>query len=79
MGEKLDANSGDQLKPGAFVYLPATMPHSVSTKGETTVVQPAPDHLDSTTSILPTIRTKVAHMRYRVRASLNGASDHHKL
>ena len=34
MGEKLDANSGDQLKPGAFVYLPATMPHSVSTKGE---------------------------------------------
>lgn len=39
MGEKMDKNGGDQLKPGAFVYLPADMPHSVWTKGETTVVQ----------------------------------------
>ena len=39
MGEKLDTNRGDQLKQGAFVYLPAMMPHSVWTKGENTVVQ----------------------------------------
>jgi hypothetical protein len=32
-------NSGDQLNLGAFVYLPAMMPHSVWTKGENTVVQ----------------------------------------
>jgi len=34
-----DKNSGDQLNLGAFVYLPAMMPHSVWTKGENTVVQ----------------------------------------
>jgi len=39
MGEKLDTIRGDQLKQGAFVYLPAMMPHSVWTKGENTVVQ----------------------------------------
>jgi len=39
MGEKLDTNRGDQLKQGAFVYLPAMMPHSVWTTGENTVVQ----------------------------------------
>jgi quercetin dioxygenase-like cupin family protein len=39
MGEKLDKNSGDQMKLGAFVYLPAMMPHSVWTKEENTVAQ----------------------------------------
>jgi quercetin dioxygenase-like cupin family protein len=39
MGEKLDKAGGDQLKAGAFVYLPALMPHSVWTKGEEAVVQ----------------------------------------
>ena len=39
MGTKLDTKGGDKLTSGAFVYLPAEMPHSVWTTSEGAVIQ----------------------------------------
>ena len=39
MGNKLDKAKGDHLTSGGFVYLPASMPHSVWTTGESTELQ----------------------------------------
>jgi hypothetical protein len=76
MGEKLDANSGDQLKPGAFVYLPgddATLGVDEGRDNRRAGDRHRTFGLDYID--LPTIRAKSSHMRHRVRASLNGASD----
>ncbi len=39
MGKKLDMKKGDKMSGGAFVYLPAEMPHSVWTTSEGAVIQ----------------------------------------
>ncbi|MBK1660686.1 cupin domain-containing protein [Paracraurococcus ruber] len=39
MGERLDRERSERLGPGAFVFLPGMMPHSVWTSGEESVVQ----------------------------------------
>lgn len=39
MGEKVDKSSGEQMKPGGFVYLPGQMPHYVWTTDTESVVQ----------------------------------------
>src|SRR4029077_3434223 len=73
MGEKLDRNCGDQMKQGAFVYLPAMMPQSVWTKDENAVVQvtgTGPFGLDYINPAEPICVIRCA-------ASLNGATDHH--
>ncbi|WP_084165455.1 cupin domain-containing protein [Skermanella stibiiresistens] len=39
MGEVIDKSTGEQMKPGGFVYLPGQMPHYVWTTDTESVVQ----------------------------------------
>jgi quercetin dioxygenase-like cupin family protein len=58
MGDKLDADKGQVLRPGGFAEAPAKMNHYAWSSGETVVQVHGKDHLPSLTSIPQMIRAK---------------------